>query len=207
LAIETATSTCSVALFDGDTIIAAVSESVGRGHAERLIPMIASLPGGGRAEVILAGCGPGSFTGIRIGLAAARGLALAWGGTAFGYSTLALTAATYFQTVQDITGDDDAVTIVNEAGHGEVFVQRFGRAPFTALSALASLTPEDAALHLKGATLAGSAAHKIAALVTVKSHTPSEADARFIMQLSQSDRNLAPSPIYGRAPDAKVPTG
>lgn len=194
-----------MALIDGDTIIAAVNERVGRGHAERLIPMIASLPGGGRAEVILAGCGPGSFTGIRIGLAAARGLALAWGGSAFGYSTLGLTAATYFQTVQDSTGDVDAVTIVNEAGHGEVFVQRFGRAPFTALSALTSLTPEDAALHLAGATLGGSAAHKIAALVPVRSHLPSDPDARYVMQLSPPERSLAPSPIYGRAPDAKVP--
>ncbi len=39
---------------------------VGRGHAERLVPMIAALPDGGRAERILVDCGPGSFTGIRV---------------------------------------------------------------------------------------------------------------------------------------------
>ncbi len=202
LAIETATSACSVALMDGDRIVAAVHQQVGRGHAEHLIPMIASLPGGGKAQTILAGCGPGSFTGIRIGLAAARGLALAWGGEALGYSTLALTAATYFAT----SDEDAAVTIVNEAGHGEVFVQCFDRAPFAARTQLSSQRPEDAAHALEGCTVAGSAAQKIAALISVKSAHSTEPDARFVAHLPHAERSLTPSPIYGRAPDAKVPS-
>ncbi|MBA3898514.1 MAG: tRNA (adenosine(37)-N6)-threonylcarbamoyltransferase complex dimerization subunit type 1 TsaB, partial [Sphingomonadaceae bacterium] len=52
LAIETASAACSVALIDGSTIVAAAHEVVGRGHAERLLPMIAALPGGGRADAI-----------------------------------------------------------------------------------------------------------------------------------------------------------
>ncbi len=202
LAIETATSACSVALIDGDHVVAAVHKQVGRGHAEQLIPMIASLPGGGRAETILAGCGPGSFTGIRIGLAAARGLALAWGGEAFGYSTLALSAAAYFET----SGDESEVTIVNEAGHGEMFVQRFERQPFSAQSALTSLSPEEAARQLQGCVICGSAADKIAALISVKSSHSAGPDARFVMRLPIHERSLAPTPIYGRAPDARIPS-
>ncbi|HET9510041.1 MAG TPA: tRNA (adenosine(37)-N6)-threonylcarbamoyltransferase complex dimerization subunit type 1 TsaB, partial [Sphingomonas sp.] len=49
LVIDTATAACSVALIDGDRVVAARHEVVGRGHAERLVPMIAELPGGGRA--------------------------------------------------------------------------------------------------------------------------------------------------------------
>ena len=78
LAIETATEACSVALFEDGQLRAHAHELVGRGHAERLIPMIGELPDRGRAETILVDCGPGSFTGVRVGLAAARGLGLAW---------------------------------------------------------------------------------------------------------------------------------
>ena len=96
LAIDTATAACSVALFDGDVLIGVERERVGRGHAERVLPMIAALPDGGRAARILVDVGPGSFTGIRVGVAAARGLALGWGAEALGYSSLACVAAAEF---------------------------------------------------------------------------------------------------------------
>uniref|UniRef100_UPI00359301A6 tRNA (adenosine(37)-N6)-threonylcarbamoyltransferase complex dimerization subunit type 1 TsaB n=1 Tax=Blastomonas sp. TaxID=1909299 RepID=UPI00359301A6 len=79
LVIDAATEACSVALFERDALIASDHAVLGRGHAERLIPMIAALPERGRADTILVNCGPGSFTGVRVGLAAARALALAWG--------------------------------------------------------------------------------------------------------------------------------
>ena len=79
LAIETATEACSVALFDGDKVVDGRHEVLGRGHAERLVPMIAELPDKGRAQRILVSLGPGSFTGVRIGLAVARALGIAWG--------------------------------------------------------------------------------------------------------------------------------
>src|SRR5437868_6719428 len=97
LVIETATAACSVALLDGKQVAAARHELVGRGHAERLVPMIGEVlaeAGCARAALIQVDCGPGSFTGIRVGLAAARALALAWGVPVAGYSAMALIAAT-----------------------------------------------------------------------------------------------------------------
>src|ERR1700712_731470 len=96
LVIETATAACSVALIEDGRVVAPMHEIVGRGHAERLVPMIAELPRGGRADAILVDVGPGSFTGIRVGIAAARGLGLGWGIPVHGYSSLALIAAAAF---------------------------------------------------------------------------------------------------------------
>ena len=78
LAIDTATVACSVALFEDNALIASDYGEIGRGHAERLIPAIALLPDRGKADRILVNCGPGSFTGVRVGISAARALALAW---------------------------------------------------------------------------------------------------------------------------------
>ena len=93
LVIDSATEACSVALFEDGALLAGACEVIGRGHAERLVPMIAELPDKGRAERIVVSLGPGSFTGVRIGLAAARALGLAWQAEVLGYPTLALVAA------------------------------------------------------------------------------------------------------------------
>ena len=93
LVIESATAACSVALIDGETLIDERHEIVGRGHAERLIPMISEMLGDRRPDAILVDCGPGSFTGVRVGLAAAQGLAIGWGVPLAGYSAMALIAA------------------------------------------------------------------------------------------------------------------
>src|SRR5687768_8493268 len=74
LAIDTSTAACSAALFDAaGECVGSADERIGRGHAERLVPMIAELLDGRRADRILVGVGPGSFTGIRVGIAAANG--------------------------------------------------------------------------------------------------------------------------------------
>ena len=80
LAFDTSTAACTAALFDGPGLARAQrDEVIGRGHAERLVPMIAEMLDGRPREPILVGVGPGSFTGIRVGIAAAHGLAIGWG--------------------------------------------------------------------------------------------------------------------------------
>lgn len=196
LAIETATASCSVALIDGDELIAERHEIVGRGHAERLVPMIAELPDAGRAGTIAVDCGPGSFTGVRVGLAAARALGLAWNAEVTGYSSLALIAAATDEPEGEI-----AVAITG--GHGEVFVQRFALNPFRALDDLASLTPERAAERIPERLIVGSGS---AAVVAARGH--GEARERWpraadMIRLHGDFALLPPRPIYGRAPDAR----
>ena len=85
LVIETATAALSVALLEGDAILRQHHEVVGRGHAERLLPVIRDLLGPCVPDAIAVDCGPGSFTGVRVGLAAAQGLRIAWGVPVHGY--------------------------------------------------------------------------------------------------------------------------
>ena len=201
LVIDTATAACSVALLDGDRVIARAHAVVGRGHAEKLVPMIADLPDGGRAERILVDCGPGSFTGIRVGIAAARGLAFGWGIGASGYSSLALVAAAAFAT-----RDVDAVSVVLEGGHGEVFVQAFAR-DLTPLSAFASMKPEAALATLEGRVAVGNGVRWLSAIapdLPVVEALPNAAEA---WRLPPALTDMAPRPVYGRAPDAKLPGG
>ncbi|MFM7029364.1 MAG: tRNA (adenosine(37)-N6)-threonylcarbamoyltransferase complex dimerization subunit type 1 TsaB [Chakrabartia sp.] len=192
LVIETATTACSVALIDGDRVIARHHAEGARGHAERLIPMIADLPAGGRAEAILVNCGPGSFTGVRVGIAAARALGLGWGVPVTGYTTHALLAARLFHDHPDL---DDALIAI-EGGHGEIFIQPFARAPLAPLAPLASVRPESAPIWR---CAAGSAAPQIAGAAAYDV-APDAADARHLPAVL---RSAPPDPVYGRAPDAK----
>ena len=201
LVIDTATAACSVALLDGDQAVARAHDVVGRGHAEKLVPMIAALPDGGRAERILVDCGPGSFTGIRVGIAAARGLALGWGIAASGYSSLALVAAAGFAM-----RDDEALSVVLEGGHGEVFVQPFAR-DLTPLAPFASMKPDAALAALEGRTAIGNGVRWLTAIAPDLPVVEALPDAAEAWRLPPTLVNLAPRPVYGRAPDAKLPGG
>jgi tRNA threonylcarbamoyl adenosine modification protein YeaZ len=195
LVIESATAACSAALLGVDGApIDERHEIVGRGHAERLAPMIAELIGPRRPDSILVDCGPGSFTGVRVGLAVAHGLAIGWGVPLAGYSSLALLAAAC---------DSDEVTAALHAGHGEIFVQDYRGDPLAPLAELQSLRPPEAAGAARFALVVGSAA---AALVAARGWgeardaLPRAADAG---RLPPGLRALPPRPIYGRAPDAR----
>lgn len=194
LVIETATAACSVALIERSRVVAAAHEVVGRGHAERLVPMIAELPDGGRADAILVDVGPGSFTGIRVGIAAARGLGLGWGVPVHGYSSLPLIAAAVFAADPQC----DRVAVILEGGHGEVFMQPFVANPFAATADLASLAPAAAMARLDGAPAVGNGVRFLD--VGGDDRLPHAADATI---LAATFTGLPPRPIYGRAPDAK----
>jgi tRNA threonylcarbamoyl adenosine modification protein YeaZ len=195
LIIDSATAACSAALIDKDgAVIDERHEVVGRGHAERLVPMIEDLLAGRRPTSILVDCGPGSFTGVRVGLAAAHGLAIGWGIELAGYSSLALLAR---------AANADQVNVALHGGHGELFVQTYGGDPIAPLDDLRSLSPDAAAAVTRAELVVGSGAE---ALVAARGWgraidlLPRASEARL---LPISLRSLPPRPIYGRAPDAK----
>jgi len=192
LAFDTSTAACTAALFDGSgKCVDRRDELIGRGHSERLVPMIAELLDGRTAERIIVGVGPGSFTGIRVGLAAAHGLAIGWGSDLSGMSSLGLIAA----------GRQLAVAVIG--GHGELFVQEFGESG-EPVSELRNLLPASAAALTKAPLVVGSGAGQ---LVDARGWGealegwPSAADA---LKLPEELLRLPPKPVYARAPDARA---
>lgn len=199
LAIDSATEACSVALLDGDRLVAGDWRMMGRGHAEQLVPMIAALPERGRAPRIAVALGPGSFTGLRVGLAAARALALAWQAELVGYPTLALIAA-----MARAERGDQPVTVATTGGHGEWFVQDFG-ADGAELAPLQSLTPAAAAARGGADLVAGSQAEALVAARGSGTALPLWPDARRVALLPSAALTPDTALRYGRAPDAKLP--
>ena len=195
LALDTSTAACTAALFDGSgDCIARRDEVIGRGHAERLVPMIAEMLDGRSADRIIVGVGPGSFTGIRVGIAAAHGLAIGWSAELAGMSSLALLAAS-------ASGSEVAVAV--PGGHGELFVQEFDASGEPA-SDLRNLPPAAAAADTKAALVIGSGARQLVdarGTGEAREAWPAAADA---LRLPSLLRNLPPKPVYARAPDARA---
>ncbi|MEN2746954.1 tRNA (adenosine(37)-N6)-threonylcarbamoyltransferase complex dimerization subunit type 1 TsaB [Sphingomonas sp. T9W2] len=196
LVIETATAACSVALIEDGALIARDHVVVGRGHAERLVPMIAGLPGHGRADAILVDCGPGSFTGVRVGLAAARGLGIGWGVPVHGYSSLASIAAAALAEQPD-----EAIVVVLDGGHGEVFQQGFDGA-LIADGPAVSCKPGDAVAALRGRRVVGQGLARLRMIDPALPESDRLPDAADAILLSAEQSSLPPAPLYGRAPDA-----
>jgi tRNA threonylcarbamoyl adenosine modification protein YeaZ len=197
LAIETASEACSIALIEGGSIIARDHRVLGRGHAEALVPMIAGLPGKGRADRILVSRGPGSFTGVRIGLATARALGFAWGAEVLGYPTLALIAAQ-----AQAAHPAQAVTVCTNGGHGEWFVQDFGPDGLPETKAL-SQTPVAAQGDIHYSLAAGNRSRELLEFDGVGMVTLDILpDAAAVPLLNPALITAGLAPIYGRGPDA-----
>jgi tRNA threonylcarbamoyl adenosine modification protein YeaZ len=214
LAIDTALEACSAAVLDTDAgrMIAGESIPMARGHAEALMPLIARVMNEAAIEFaqvdrIAVTVGPGSFTGMRVGIAAARGIALASGRPAVGLSTLACYAAPY------IAADDTApVVAAIDARHAHVYLQVFGAGGRTLMTPrLAPIREALRAATAPGMRLVGSAAEQIMALWPEGTPEPTAVDARrapaidWVARLGAAvgDGQPVPKPLYLRAPDAQ----
>ena len=213
LAIDTALAACAAAVLDTDHgIVASESLPMVRGHAEALIPLIArvmkqsdtTFRNVGRIAVTT---GPGSFTGVRVGLAAARGFGVATGVPVVGVSTLAVYAAPYLAG----NGKSPVVAAI-DARHDHVFLQVFGPGGQTVVSPrLAHLSEAIGAASGAPACLVGSAARVIADGLAKNAAPPRAIDPRdapdivWVAQIGAvtPPTQSAPNPQYLRAPDAQ----
>jgi len=198
LAFDTSSAACTVALFDDNgACLASRDEQIGRGHAERLVPMIEEVLAGRKASHILVGVGPGSFTGMRVAIAAAHGLAIGWKAELKGMSSLALLAAG--------AADEGEVAAVVSGGHGELFVQQFDAVTLEPTSELFNLPPAAAAGRVDAGLVVGSGARLLVdarGSGEAREGFPSAANA---LDLPKAERSLPSRPIYARSPDARVP--
>ena len=213
LAIDTALGACAAAIFDSDAgaILASESLAMPRGHAEALLPLIARVMDQAELEFdaldrIAVTVGPGSFTGLRVGIAAARGIALAAGRPAVGVSTLAAYAAPHIAI--DRAG---TVVVAIDARHGQVYCQVFGPGGRTVVPPRHLRIEEAVRLAGGPVHLAGSAAQLLAAAWPPDAPSPIVAepkpapDIEWVARLGSAAEagSAPPKPLYLRPPDAQ----
>jgi len=214
LAIDTALGACSAAVFDtiAGRIIASETLVMARGHAEAVMPLVARVMDDAAMDFaaldrIAVTTGPGSFTGLRVGIAAARGIALAAAKPAIGLTTFAGFAAPYIAA-------DDSTPLVTaiDARHEHVYLQVFGSGGRTIIPArVAPLREAVRAAMVGPARIVGSAAGLIAAAWPRLEPPPMLVDQRdacdidWIARLgaAASVSDEPPTPLYLRAPDAQ----
>jgi len=212
LAIDTAGVDCSAALYDsaaGKTL-SAVTETIGKGHAERLMAIIdealakagLQLQAIDRIAVVI---GPGSFTGIRVGVAAARGLALALGRESVGVTTLEILARSYLAA-----HPGRPVVAAMDAKRNEVYTQAFS-ADGQPLRDPAALSPEEATALVErlSALATGSWVEHFLGKGEAEFEGRDRFDIAMVARIGAEKVAGAerPKPLYLRGPDAKPQTG
>jgi tRNA threonylcarbamoyladenosine biosynthesis protein TsaB len=209
LAIETAGSACSVAVGRGDRVIAYQRRDMRYGHGEALLPTIdsvmkdADLPPAA-IEAVAVSVGPGGFTGIRVGLAAAQGIALATGARLVGITSFAAVAA------RTALAEDAVLLVALDSRRTDLYVQLFGPR-HDPLDEPRALLPDQLAAYVATSPLliAGDAAEAAAALIdrpgiTIVAH--SAPDARGVLAGARRISTDAPvRPLYLRPPDVTFP--
>jgi tRNA threonylcarbamoyl adenosine modification protein YeaZ len=214
LAIDCALGACAAAVFESAAgiVVASQTRIMLRGHAEALMPLIARVMDEAEVEFqeldrIAVTVGPGSFTGLRVGISAARGIALAAAKPAIGLTTLAGLAAPHI-------AEDDTTLVVAaiDARHDHVYMQVFGPGGRTLLAPrLAPLREAVRAATSGPARIVGSAAGLIARSWPKGEPPPALVDQRaapdiaWIARLgaAAADADGPPRPFYLRAPDAQ----
>jgi tRNA threonylcarbamoyladenosine biosynthesis protein TsaB len=214
LAIDTALAACSAAVLDTDKdeCLASETQSMTRGHAEALIPLIARVMDQAKIEFadidrVAVTVGPGSFTGLRVGISAARGISLAASKPAIGLTTLAAYAAPHLAK-----DDETQVAVAIDARHQHVYLQVFGRGGRTVVPPrIASLTEAVRSAAVAPTRLVGSAANLVAAAWPATETPPrlvEESPAPDIVWVARLavtaiEGRSTPKPLYLRTPDAQ----
>lgn len=160
------------------------------------MPMISEMLDGHVPSRILVGVGPGSFTGLRVGIAAAHGMAIGWRVPLAGMNSLALLAAS-------APSGEGKVAAALAGGHGELFIQTFDRKKLSATGPVLTLSPPAAAMKVDAPLVVGTGAEAL-----VEARHSGEAlsilpTASRALALPELLRTLECKPIYARAPDAR----
>ena len=210
LALDTCLAACSVAIWQDGMVLARDWQPMQRGHAEALLPMLENVRTQAGLDYaafdrLAVSIGPGSFAGVRVGLAAARGICVARNLPLVGVNTLELMAAAI--------AVDAPIGVALDARNDQVYFQAFAKG--AALCPPALLTLAVAAVFVRelgGALqLVGNGAAQLAMRCagTVRTNHPDLLpDAAILAQIAASRPALTGdrvAPLYLRAPDAKLP--
>lgn len=225
LALDTSTAACSAALWRDGAVVAGRFEILHRGHAENLMPMIDTVmaeAGAVPADLALVAVtvGPGAFTGLRLGLAAARGLALALGLPCLGLTTTETMAAALAGAATAGSDADEIIVAALDSKRGDFYVQVFDdagsplcpatiAAPETLAETVAAADPGEG----RRCVLAGDSQPAVAARLAragrrVRETDVVQPDARVLAALAAARWHpgdplpVAPRPLYLRRPDA-----
>jgi tRNA threonylcarbamoyladenosine biosynthesis protein TsaB len=211
LAIDTSTSACSAALWRDGAVLARRLRQMARGQSEALMPMVAEVMAEAGLDftgldLLAVTVGPGAFTGLRIGLAAARGLALASGLPLAGVSTpLAVAAGVPMEERRGRT-----ILAVIDSRRDELWAQVFAE-DLTPLGEVAALLPHQAAALAEGpVVVVGDAAPSVLAHLAdgVAASSPGWPDSAVVAGLAAAQWAagcaLPPEPLYLRPPDVTL---
>ena len=213
LAIDTALSACAAAVFDSEQrkVLASESLKMARGHAEALMPLIARVMD--QADIDFADLdrvavtlGPGSFTGLRVGISAARGIALAAGKPTVGIPTLSAYAAPHIANEEGA-----AIVAAIDARHDRVYLQVFACSGRTLVAPTVSSIADAVRAAPSPVRVVGSGAALIAAAWPEGEAPPLAVDAQdapsivWVARLGAAapKTDVAPTPLYLRSPDAR----
>lgn len=211
LAFDTALGACSVGVWNAGCVIAQDSVAMTQGHAEALMPMIERVMAASQfsyadLDRIAVTVGPGSFTGLRVGIATARGLAMAADKPAIGITTTECLAA----SVENPTG---RILSVIDSKRGDVFAQIFD-SNLSPMTEIVNITDTELAnfcgpqpLHIVGDAAVRAEAVLKSNIISLQ--TASHCDVRVVaMRAAVAVPSAGPEPVYVRPPDVTLnPTG